>query len=134
MRVHLAAGLAASLLILSPAAGQPRPEQDGPTQHDMNVVAAQGHRAADEALNNVYGQLMAQASSGGRTRLRAAQRAWIRFRDLDCAARAGSRGGSFYPASLARCLEAATEDRTKTLRAELDCPEGDMSCAGHRVD
>jgi len=68
------------------------------------------------------------------TRLRAAQRAWIAFRDLDCQARAGSRGGSFHPAALQLCLERLTDERTATLKRELACEEGDLSCGGHAQD
>lgn len=100
----------------------------------MNVQAGVRREMADQALNRVYARIMAEASPEGRQRVRAAQRAWIAFRDLDCAARAGSRGGSFYPASLSLCLEAATDERTKVLQAELDCSEGDMACGGHRED
>lgn len=115
-----------------PATAQPRPELAGPTQYDMNVQAAARRALADKALNQAYAKLIAEASPAGRERLRAAQRAWIAFRDLDCAARAGARGGSFYPASLSLCLERATDARTETLKAELACAEGDLSCGGHR--
>jgi len=100
----------------------------------MNIQAGARHEMADKELNRVYAKLVAEASPEGRQRLRAAQRAWIAFRDLDCAARAGSRGGSFYSASLSLCLEAVTDERTRTLQAELDCAEGDMGCGGHKED
>lgn len=100
----------------------------------MNVQAAARYRMADAELNAAYREIMAQASPAGRHRLRAAQRAWITFRDLDCTARAGSRGGSFHPAALSLCLEAATDARTATLRREVACEEGDMGCGGHRLD
>lgn len=114
------------------ATAQPRPELDGPTQADMNQQAAARYRVADEQLNAIYGKLMASASADGRKRLQAAQRAWIGFRDLDCDARAGSRGGSFYAASYALCLEQLSDERTRTLRGELECEEGDLTCGGVR--
>lgn len=89
---------------------------------------------ADAELNDVYRRLMATASPDGKVRLRAAQRAWVAFRDLDCEARAGSRGGSFHPAAVSLCLETATEERTRTLRGELECDDGDMGCGGHAQD
>lgn len=127
----LLAGATAAILVASPAFGAPRPELEGPTQLDMNQQANARFRAADQELNATYRKLVAQASPGGRERLRQAQRAWVAFRDLDCAARAGSRGGSFHPAAVSLCLEAVTDARTRTLDAELHCAEGDMGCGGH---
>ncbi len=122
--------LVAALLSAGPAAAQKRPELVGPTQLEIDQQAGDRQHMADRALNDTYRKLMAKASPAGRERLRAAQRAWISFRDLDCAARAGSRTGSFYPASLSLCLEDLTDQRTKTLQAELNCAEGDLSCGG----
>lgn len=123
-----ALGLAvlAALLLAGPAWAQ--------SQADMNREASDAHRAADADLNRAYVAIMAQASPDGRERLRAAQRDWIKFRDSDCAARAGSRGGSFYPTSLSTCLADVTRERTATLRADLACAEGEMNCGGHRED
>lgn len=131
--MRIAVGVIAAL-IAGAAIAQPRPELDGPSQADMNAQAAARHRIADKELNAVYAKLVATASPDGRQRLRSAQQAWIRFRDLDCDARAGSRGGSFYPAARLLCLETVTDDRTRTLQAELDCEEGDMGCGGHALD
>ncbi|MBL8556229.1 MAG: DUF1311 domain-containing protein [Phenylobacterium sp.] len=111
-----------------------RPEFDGPSQPDMNRQAAARYAIADRELNAAYRKLAAAASPDGKARLRAAQRAWIAFRDLDCEARAGSRGGSFHPAAVSLCLEGVTDDRTRTLQAELDCEEGDMGCGGVSQD
>jgi uncharacterized protein YecT (DUF1311 family) len=119
-------------IALSPCAtlAQTRPPLEGRNQHEINDNAATRLRLADQALNDVYGKLMTKASPQGRLRLVAAQRAWISFRDLDCEARAGSRGGSFHPAAKALCLESLTDERTRALQAELDCAEGDMACGG----
>lgn len=100
----------------------------------MNRQADARYKIADRELNQTYRQLVAEASTGGRERLRLAQRAWIAFRDLDCAARTGSRGGSFHPAAVSLCLERVTDDRTGVLKAEMACAEGDMGCGGHRED
>ena len=126
---------AAIIVLASPALAQERrPELDGPSQIDMNEQAAARYRIADRELNDVYRKVLAAASPDGRTRLRAAQRAWIAFRDLDCEARAGSRGGSFYPASRLLCLEHLSDRRKGALQSELDCAEGDMDCGGTRED
>lgn len=131
MGLRFLAAAAVLTLAASPARAETRPDLDGPTQREINSQADRRRAMADRELNQVYTRLMAQASPDGAKRLRAAQRAWIAFRDLDCAARAGSRGGSFYPTSLSLCLEEVTDARTKALRAELDCAEGDMGCGGH---
>lgn len=127
----LVAGAAAAILMAPPAFGAPRPELAGPTQLELNQQADARFKAADQELNATYRRLVAEATPGGRERLRHAQRAWIAFRDLDCAARAGARGGSFHPAAVSLCLEAVTDARTRTLDAELHCAEGDMGCGGH---
>jgi uncharacterized protein YecT (DUF1311 family) len=129
VRCQLACAFA---LIAVTAAAQPRPKLDGPSQHDMNDQAAARYRIADRELNAVYARLIASASPDGRQRLEKSQRAWIRFRDLDCEARAGSRDGSFFPASINLCLEAVTDERTRTLKAELECGGGHMTCGGVR--
>jgi uncharacterized protein YecT (DUF1311 family) len=75
------------------------------TQTEMNSCAAQGWEQADARLNDVYAQTLAilQASDAENPvdgdseedLLRAAQRAWIAYRDANCAS-AGypMRGGS----------------------------------------
>jgi len=132
MRRRVFAACASVIVFAAPPAfGQVRPELDGPTQLDMNRQAHARFKIADRELNEAYRKLNGQASAGGRERLRAAQRAWITFRDLDCAARAGSRGGSFHTAAVSLCLEKATDDRTRVLKAEAACAEGDMGCGGH---
>ena len=106
----------------------------GQSQFEVNQQAGSQYKAADKALNATYAKLVAQASSGGKSRLRAAQRAWLKFRDSDCTAFAGSRGGSAYPMEFSLCLAARTQARTKQLQAEIDCQEGDLSCGGFKQD
>lgn len=134
MRRLVLAALAAACLAAPAGAQERRPELDGPSQGAMNAQAQARYRIADRELNAVYRKLLAAASPNGQARLRAAQRAWIRFRDLDCEARAGARGGSFHPAARLLCLEGATDQRTAALEAELDCEEGDMACGGVRSE
>lgn len=126
--------VAAALMVGQTASGQTRPELNGPSQMDINRQAAERFSMADKALNHAYRRLTRTATPEGRERLRQAQRAWLTFRDLDCDARAGARGGSFHPAAVMLCLEALTDLRTQTLRADLQCEEGDMGCGGDRED
>jgi uncharacterized protein YecT (DUF1311 family) len=61
--------------------------------------------------------------------LTTAQRAWLAFRDAECAF-VGSRtaGGSISATIVASCLAGLTDKRTDALKAYMDCPEGDLSC------
>jgi uncharacterized protein YecT (DUF1311 family) len=109
---------------------QKRPELHGPSQREMNAQAATRRQMAESQMAEVYLKLVAKASPSGRERLKAAQDAWARFRELDCEARAGSRGGSFHPAAMSLCLEHMADRRRGALQSELDCKEGDMGCGG----
>jgi uncharacterized protein YecT (DUF1311 family) len=130
MRSLIVAAGALLVLTTPPAHAQKRPVLDGPTQPEINAQASQRFSMADEQLNAAYAKLMVKASPDGRERLRAAQRAWVAFRDLDCEARAGSRGGSFHPAAVLLCREALTDERTRALKDELACEESDLGCGG----
>jgi uncharacterized protein YecT (DUF1311 family) len=68
------------------------------TQTELNTQAAADYRAADVALNQTYKQAMGILSPEAKHLLRVSQRAWIPFRDGECALRASSvAGGSIYP-------------------------------------
>jgi uncharacterized protein YecT (DUF1311 family) len=132
--LRLLAIACALALLATPAVAQKRPELDGPSQLDMNQQAITRLRMADQELNAVYNELMAAATPGGRERLRATQRAWIAFRDLECESRVGARGGSFRKALIPMCLEAVTDERTRALQSQVDCQEGSGACSGPRED
>jgi len=107
------------LTLLASAAVSPAWSQ---TQYALNMQAKARFDTADKRLNAAYKRLIGMGSPEGKVRLRQAQRDWLTFRDSDCDARAGSRGGSFYPASQLDCRAALT--------SEINCPEGDMGCGG----
>jgi len=81
---------------------------------------------ADAELNAAYQALLAQLGDGDRQRLRDAQRAWIAFRDRECAFRTQGRADS--AAAAADCAAELTQQRTEALRRQLDCREGDAGC------
>jgi hypothetical protein len=90
---------------------------------------------ADTALNATYKALMSQLDASNQARLRDAQRAWVAFRDKECAFRAqGSDAGSIGPTVIAGCVAELTAARTQQLKAQLDCPEGDVACAPRNRD
>ena len=101
------------------------------TQMAMNACAAGDPRAADARLNatfnEVAGRLRGQDDAGHR--LVAAERAWVRFRDAECAFDTNQvSGGSIAPMVLAECQTTMTKAREQRLRAYLDCREGDLAC------
>lgn len=76
------------------------------------AASAQDTRPAELAganrnLDNTYHFIMKRLSPEHQTSLRAAQRLWIQFRDLDCAVTEGDLQG---------CLIQRTDEREKQLR------------------
>lgn len=103
------------------------------SQATLNDNASKQYQAADKELNAVYRQIIKDYSSKPVfiRNLKAAQRAWIKLRTADLAARFPSTGGgSATPMCKAMYLENITRDRTKYLRAWVTgIPEGDV-CSG----
>ncbi len=122
---------AAALLLASGAQAQVLKCDQSSTQTDMNLCADQAYRKSDADLNAAYQEATTRLKDDkdAATRLQAAQKAWLFFRDAECAfSAAGATGGSAYPMVLSTCLDALTQARTKQLRAYLKCEEGDMRC------
>lgn len=122
---------AAALVLTAGAQAQVIKCDQASTQTDMSLCADQAYRKSDADLNAAYRDVMARLvdNKDATTRLQAAQKAWLFFRDAECAfSSAGVTGGSAYPMVLSMCLDKLTQARTKELRAYLKCEEGDMSC------
>lgn len=99
------------------------------TQLEMTAKEGERFRQADKALNAAYDRLMAKVSPAGQAALREAQRTWLRFRDQECDFEAlGSAGGSVHSLAVLICRGRMTRSRTEELVAQLDCPEGDVTC------
>jgi uncharacterized protein YecT (DUF1311 family) len=82
------------------------------SQQTMNACAHQRAEKADRELNVLYGALAKGDDSDGRRKLLAAQRAWIQYRDLECAYEgAESEGGSLQPQTIADCRNTLTRQR-----------------------
>ncbi|HST58217.1 MAG TPA: lysozyme inhibitor LprI family protein [Longimicrobium sp.] len=89
---------------------------DARTQHEMNVCAAQELARADRVLNERYPELVRTMPPVQLELLRTAQRAWIRFRDAECAYQASVfEGGSMQPMVRSSCLARLTEERAAEL-------------------
>ena len=114
-----------------PAAAQEIDCTNAVTQQDMNQCAYADWEAADADLNAAYQRAMAllqhwdadlpEAEQGGAVALKAAQRAWITFRDKACEVEGyAMKGGSAEPLLVYGCMRQLTEDRTGQLEALVD--------------
>lgn len=101
---------------------------DPQTQTEMTRCAGAAFEAADEDLNATYRmavKVMSQwdgdlpkSERGAEAALRAAQRAWLPYRDATCANEAFFyKGGTMEPLVRASCLERMTRARTEEIRA-----------------
>jgi len=121
----------AALLLAMAAAPEPDWNCDEPqAQQEMNWCAAEDFRRADAALNAQWKLTAAEMKrrdadqgpleSSQRTHfdtLLEAQRAWLRYRDLQCEVEGFAfRGGTMEPLIVATCRTGLTEARTKELR------------------
>jgi uncharacterized protein YecT (DUF1311 family) len=87
------------------------------TQAEMTQEAINDFRKADAALNVAYGKAKAALDEEGQAKLKAAQRAWIVFRDAqaDLEADTTARGGTMAPLIIYTTKKQLTEDRTSEL-------------------
>ncbi len=105
-----------------------------PDQTSLNECAAKAYKRADAEFNTLYEQIVGRLKGEGdltktRATLVSAQRAWIAFRDAQCAfVGSGVAGGSIQPTIVANCLADLTHKRMNDFKAYLNCEEGDLSC------
>ncbi|MDG4878128.1 DUF1311 domain-containing protein [Mesorhizobium sp. WSM4935] len=99
------------------------------TQADLASCTAANAASADAGLNAVYKALAGHLAPADLKRLRDAQRAWIPFRDKECAFRTQPYAdGSVYATLVETCKAELTKVRLAQLQRQLQCPEGDLSC------
>jgi uncharacterized protein YecT (DUF1311 family) len=111
-------GLTGALFLLGSvmAFAQPAP---GPcwdkatTQADLTGCAAQDMKAADDKLNKSYHALICLLDPAEKGDLKKAQRAWLAFRDADCAFWRGQ--GSIAAMNFADCMAERSNARAKEL-------------------
>jgi uncharacterized protein YecT (DUF1311 family) len=88
-------------------------------QQELNRCAALAFQAADGELNDAYAEAVKFARAiGGEAeeKLRAAQRAWVAFRDAACDAEAyPNEGGTMQPMVYSYCLTRLTDVRRADL-------------------
>ena len=129
--------LSACLVVLAATAAARAQECDrsDDSQQMMNICAGEDYQAADARLNQAYQDQISSDDADGKRLLQVAQRAWITFRDAECAhSTAASAGGSIHAMEVSQCLTRLTNDRIKQLAASANCEEGDASCASPNQD
>jgi uncharacterized protein YecT (DUF1311 family) len=127
-RLFLIASLAMFATTAAYAAGDYANAQD---QTTMDACASEAFKKSDKQLNELYKQISTRLKDDADKSklLVTAQRAWVTFRDAECAFSAsGVAEGSAYPMIHSMCLDGLTQTRTKDLQTYLACEEGDLSC------
>lgn len=128
MKTAISAALVLLLSTTAVTAGEFKCKPDG-NQAEMNQCVADDYAAADKKLNTTWKKLMAQFKDDktATAKLKAAQKAWIAFRDAEIAAQfACDEGdvqvcwGSMYPMLVNGELQAMTETRTERLQKYID--------------
>lgn len=106
---HLFLTLAVVTLPLAKAGAQ--------SQAEMNQQAFDSFEKADAELNKIYSKVLAKLDAEGQAKLKAAQRAWVAFRDAQAELDADfMRGGSAAPLLRAGSLTGTTQHRTQELK------------------
>lgn len=86
----------------------------------------------DAKLNTTYRALQAKLRPQARATLAQSQRAWIKFRDLECAYQLSVFAGKYDTDKELRmwCMSSLTYDRDQQLEGQLSCPgvEGQVDC------
>lgn len=100
------------------------------TQAALNECAGREYKKNDAVLNDLYQQLRTRLRNPQqRAMLEEAERAWIGYRDRQCAFQtSGSAGGTIHPMIEADCLNEKTAVHIAELRRQLNCQEADPSC------
>jgi uncharacterized protein YecT (DUF1311 family) len=102
----------------SAAQAKQQPCAHAQTQSAINQCAMEEFKKADAELNKVFQQLLLKTDR--QEKLKAAQRAWVAFRDAGCEYDASeAEGGSMEPLVRYSCYAEATKTRTNQLRAYL---------------
>ena len=121
-------GLALGAVLAGPAAAADC--DHAASQFALNRCADAALASAGMALDAAYQQIIRRLEGAPDTagRLRTAQRAWLEFRDQECAfAGSAAAQGSIHPLLVATCRTDLTRQRTERGRY-LRCAEGDLGC------
>jgi uncharacterized protein YecT (DUF1311 family) len=90
---------------------------DSATQRELNECAYQETKMADKEIGRVYQLLMSRLDKEGQTKLRDAQRKWIKFKEANAEFAADAyRGGSMEGMVYTNAIKESTIQRTKELK------------------
>jgi uncharacterized protein YecT (DUF1311 family) len=101
------------------------------SQAELNHCYGAALKKPDAALNGLYKNILLRLKTdqAGTKPLTSAQKAWLAFRNAECAfSSSGAQGGGAYPMIHATCLDTLTAKRLEDFKACLKCEEGDLSC------
>jgi len=87
---------------------------DGVTQHMVECIDAEIKRQ-DARLNKAYKALVADLNPERKKQLLEAQRAWLKFRDTNCAFYFDPEGGTIARVQAVDCMMTMTASRAKEL-------------------
>jgi uncharacterized protein YecT (DUF1311 family) len=105
--------------------GQTNPCENAPSQYEANECAHKEYVAADAELNRVYNQLASKLEDQEqRAQLKAAELAWIKYRDANCEFEGlFYKGGTMRPMIESFCKAGMTKARTAELRRQIETLE-----------
>jgi uncharacterized protein YecT (DUF1311 family) len=87
------------------------------TQMEINQCFGDAYQKADKDLNQLYSRITKNQDAAGLSRLQTVQRAWLKYRDAQCAAAAAIyRGGSIESSIRSECLMRITRTRIDELQ------------------
>lgn len=90
---------------------------DAVSTYDMKICESQRYEIQDKRLNDQYAKLMKKNDKQGQSKLKAAQRAWIAYRDAECDYAADSmRGGTLEGLIGLSCMTEKTKTRADELK------------------
>jgi uncharacterized protein YecT (DUF1311 family) len=125
----------------SPAGSASNPCDKANSQREMNQCSWDEYGKADAHLNAIYRKIMAslqknladaqkvndaqqKSAEMEIENLKAAEKAWIGYRDLHCAAaKQLYDGGSIVPTVYANCMQLLTNHRIEELKATYETPD-----------
>lgn len=123
----------ALLALLLPAASHAR----GQTEEDpcapeaqrsqqLTACAEREFRQASAELTRARAELNADLEPRSRVKLRAAERAWLRYRKTNCDTEASIyEGGTIQPLIELRCMTRVTRERAAELKAQVRTLKGE---------
>lgn len=90
------------------------------TQLEMNDDAIRAYEKVDKELNLVYKQVIGKMSEQEKTKIKTAQRKWIKMKESSCTKEAAEyEGGSMYAMIYHDCLAIKTKKRITELKKML---------------